>query len=181
MKILAGKVLGQLYLKLCLDWSQNRGSAFLKVMGPILECTPKIYRDHMGLHSKKATLLCHIGYVVFIWNFECTAIWSTSKTKYINPLPYVGWIPGILGFSTQMNQTQMLIVDWNRLWKSFRMIPNSPRSSRIFRLKIDFLTFAWAKPWMGSPRKFREYSQQIRWWIWNILIVILWVLLTAVI
>ena len=91
----------------------------------------------------------------------------------------VGWIPGILGFSAQMNFTQILIVELNQLWKSFRMIPKSPRSTRIFLMKIDFLTFAWAKLWMGSPRKFRGYSQKIRLWIWNILILILRVLLTA--
>ena len=92
MKILAGKVLGQLYLKLCLDWSQYRGSAFLKVMGPILECTPKIYRDHMGLHSKKATLLCGLYlkfwmhcHLVHIKNeiYKSTPIWSLSLFNFI--------------------------------------------------------------------------------------------------
>ena len=54
-------------------------------------------------------------------------------------------------------------------------------NSRIFESKIYFLTFAWAKPYVGSLGKFRKYSQKIRWWIRNILILISWVLLTAVI
>ena len=106
--------------------------------------------------------------------------WMSKQIQYDIQNVLIGWIPGILGFSTQINLTQILIVDWNQLWKSFRMIPKSPRSSRILRLKIDFSTFAWAKPWMGSPRKFREYSQQIRWWIWNILIVILYTKMTSI-
>ena len=58
--------------------------------------------------------------------------------------------PQFAGFSTQMNLTQILIAEWNQLWKLFRMIPKSPTSSRIFRLKIDFLTFAWAKLWEAT-------------------------------
>ena len=60
--------------------------------------------------------------------------------------------------------------------KTFRIIPKSPRSSRIFRLN-----FCVGKTVNVNSRKFWEYFQQIRWWIWNILILILWVLLTVVI
>ena len=38
------------------------------------------------------------------------------------------------------------------------MIPISPTSTRIFRWKIDSLTFAWAEPWVESPQMFRNYS-----------------------
>ena len=69
---------------------------------------------------------------------------------------YLGWIPGILGFSVQMCFTQILAVYLNQIWKLFRMIPKSPMSSRIW-----------------------GYSQKILRWIWNILILILRVLLTA--
>ena len=82
-------------------------------------------------------------------------------------------------FYSQINFTQILTLVWNQLRKSFRMVPISPMNSRIFQLKIDFLLFAWAKPWVGSPRKFREYSKHILWWIWKFLILIWWVLLTA--
>ena len=80
-----------------------------------------------------------------------------------------------------MDFTLIWIAHWNQLWKSFKMISISPTNSRIRGMKIDFLTFAWAKLYVGSPGKFRGYSQKIPYWIWNILILILWVLLTAVI
>jgi len=36
-----------------------------------------------------------------------------------------------------------LIFEYNQLWKSFRILPISLTSCRIFRLKIVILTFAW--------------------------------------
>ena len=39
------------------------------------------------------------------------------------------------------------------------MIPISPTNSRISRLKDDFLTFAWAKPWVilvGVDSKYKN-------------------------
>ena len=38
------------------------------------------------------------------------------------------------------------------------MIPISPKNPGFFGSKINFLIFAWAKPWMRSHRKFRGYS-----------------------
>ena len=46
-------------------------------------------------------------------------------------IQYLGWIPGILGFSTQTNFTKIFIVELNQLWKSLRMKPKLPTSYRI--------------------------------------------------
>ena len=38
------------------------------------------------------------------------------------------------------------------------MIPISPMNSRIIEMKIDFLTFAWAKPAWAKPLYDRKYT-----------------------
>ena len=58
------------------------------------------------------------------------------------------------------------------------MIPKSPRSSRIFRLKINFLTCVGKTVNGKSPEVSMIFSKDFL--IENILILILWALLTAV-
>ena len=45
------------------------------------------------------------------------------------------------------------------------MIPISPKCSRIFGPKFDFLTFAWAKPWVHHKMKIRQLNkfQKSKW------------------
>ena len=57
----------------------------------------------------------------------------------------MGRISGILGFLTQIIFTQILMVELD-----LKTIPISLKNSRILVSKIDFLTFAWAEPEVGS-------------------------------
>ena len=63
--------------------------------------------------------------------------------KYIW-MPFLGLIPGFLGFLNWASETWIWITQIVELKKSFKMIPNSNQFPGKWIFKIQFSTFAWA-------------------------------------
>ena len=76
--------------------------------------------------------------------FLLLQIVNSQVIKVIFSWIYLGWIPGISGFSNSENETWIWITQIIELQKSFEMIPNSNQFPWKWNSKFHFGTFAWA-------------------------------------
>ena len=110
-----------------------------------------------------------------------------SERKFRNKLlgletyffTWLGWIPGILGFSTPGNEIWIWIAQILALEKSFKMIQNSNHFCRSTTFKIHFLTFVWAFEWVDIIRHAFQIDKKMRKKIPHLLTQISWTPLNA--
>jgi len=97
-----------------------------------------------------------------IFDNDCKSLFSKFIGIWNLQGPCLGWIPGVLGFSTPGNETWIWKTQIEELQKSFEMTLNSILFSWNWTSKIHFLAFAWAFSGRTSSDKLFIWTKNMR-------------------